>query len=255
MATVLFGNEWVGDVAPTVGVVAGQSWVQPTSGLIWRRDASNINWVTFGNINNQFGGAVQKSGDTMTGPLLGAPNVPPLADPDFIGTIQQGGFNVALLKNLADLEKRLYDRVTFQVREQFLSQFQKSGTAANIAFHAAVKTDTWAHVITGGAHDMGTAGPGSSSEACHASNPDFIGILVDLPVFSSDGITATLDQTIAFGAIPLTTTFHVPGTGAAIDIQYFSMSDKPRLYGVYNNADDRASAFGVSMLTWAFAVR
>ena len=249
----LFGWTWYQDDEPTVGVLPTQEWIQPTSGEINRRNLTNTAWVFFGNVADRMGGAAEVAGSTMTGPLLDTPNLPPLENPDFIGTIQQGGFNVALLKNLAELERRLYDRVTFQVREQFLSQFQKSGTSANIAFYSKVKTDTWNHMLTG------AAGPGSDTptarNASVSAGHDFQGMLVDLPVFSSDGITATDDQTIAHGAIPLTTTFHVPSSGADVDQQYFSMSDEPRLWGVYSNSDRESSAFGVSMLTWAFAVR
>ena len=69
----LSGNTWVQDVEPTTGVVACQQWIKPTTGEMYYRDTTNTVWTPFGNINNNLGGAVMVSGDTMTGPLLDAP--------------------------------------------------------------------------------------------------------------------------------------------------------------------------------------
>ena len=69
MTTTLFGNEWVGTVEPTTGVLPGQSWVNidPSTGagtgVICRRDSTNTVWVVSGNVNNNLGGAAPASRD------------------------------------------------------------------------------------------------------------------------------------------------------------------------------------------------
>ena len=134
MATVLYGWTWYGDDEPTVGVLPTQEWRAPTSGEIYVRDTSNASWVYAGNVNNRMGGAVEVAGSTMTGSLLDVPNLLPVADPDATGTIRQGGFPVALMTSLAALEKRIYDRIIYQVREQYLSQLRRSVIGSSMAF-------------------------------------------------------------------------------------------------------------------------
>lgn len=171
MTTVLHGWTWVGDDEPTTGVLATQGWIKPTTGEEFRRNTSNTAWIVFGNVNSRLGGAVEVAGSTVTGPILGAPNLPPLTDPDFLGDIRQEGFKVALETSLAALEKRLYDRVSSQVREQFLSQTKRSGTSSNIAYHTE-SVETTVGVL-------------------------LAGIAIALPVFS-DGVTATSDQVVGY---------------------------------------------------------
>lgn len=172
MATTLYGWTWVGDDEPTEGVEAGQTWFKPTTGNNYQRNTSNTAWTFMGNANSRLSGAVEVAGSTMTGPLLGALNLPPIDDPDFTGTIRQGGSPVALETSLASLEKRLYDRIGYLVRQQFLSNTKRSGTAANIAFAADCIQMTTADLVTGYA--------------------------IPLPVFQSDGITATEDQVLGY---------------------------------------------------------
>lgn len=174
MATILYGNEWVGDDTPTTGVLAGQSWVAPTTGAVYRRNTSNSAWILSGNINENLGGSVSKAGDTMTGSLLGAPNLPPIQDPDFQGTVEQAGFPLATLLALSQLQQNLKSYIDESVRAQFLSQTKLSGTAANVAFFSDVYT-----------YSSGSANPGTIS--------------VPLPTFSSDSVQATRAQTIAYG--------------------------------------------------------
>jgi hypothetical protein len=174
MTTTLSGNTWIGDSEPTAGVLPCQQWIKPTDGSMFYRDTTNTVWTFFGNVNNQLGGAIKASGDTMTGPLLDAPNIPPLDSPKFLGTIDQDGFPVALKIDLASLSKRIYDQISSQVRSQFLSQFQQSAVAANIAFHAEVFVQTYTLWYSTG----------------HA---------IAAPVFASDGATATDSQIIAYG--------------------------------------------------------
>ena len=173
MATTLYGWTWVGDDEPTEGVKAGQTWFKPTTGNNYQRNTSNTAWTFMGNANSRLSGAVEVAGSTMTGPLLDAPNLPPLDDPDFTGTIRQGGSPVALETSLASLEKRLYDRIGYLVRQQFLSNTKRSGTAANIAFESGVEALT-----------------------LHAARDT--GFTIPLPVFQSDGITATDDQILGY---------------------------------------------------------
>ena len=235
----LYGWTWVQDAEPTTGVLPTQEWRKPTSGDIYMRDTSNTSWIYAGNINTRMGGAVEVAGSTMTGPLLGAPNLPPLQDPDFAGTIQQGGFNVALQKNLADLEKRLQDRITYQVREQFLSQFQQSGTAANIAAYSKVS---------------------SISESAMSAGGSFTGLAIDLPTFLSDGLTASPSQLLFYGWSIEGQRFGSTGWGEILEVDAAGMhstwtpSPGSRLLG-YNQFGLGGSAFTLQILTWAFAVR
>ena len=174
MTTTLYGWDWVGDDEPTTGVLPTQRWISPTSGEIKVRDTSNSTWIYAGNVNNRMGGAVEVAGSTMTGPLLDAPNLPPLQDPDFTGTIRQGGFSVALNTAIAALEKRTYDRIAYMVREQFLSSSKLSGSAANIAAYNTLTRITQAAL----------------------NNP---GLVIPLPVFATDGVTATEAQLLFYG--------------------------------------------------------
>jgi hypothetical protein len=134
MTTTLYGWTWVGDDEPTTGVLATQDWRKPTTGERFSRNTSNTAWVVDGNVNSRLGGAVEVAGSTMTSALLGATNLPPLTDPDFIGTIRQGGFPVALMTALAALEKRVYDRIIYQIREQWLSNLRRSVIGSVMAF-------------------------------------------------------------------------------------------------------------------------
>ena len=173
MATTLYGWTWVGDDEPTEGVEAGQTWFKPTTGNNYQRNTSNTAWTFMGNANSRLSGAVEVAGSTMTGHLLGASNLPPIDDPDFTGTIRQGGSPVALETSLASLEKRLYDRIGYLVRQQFLSNTKRSGTSANIAYDSGVVSTT--------AHQLRDTG-----------------YTIPLPVFQSDGITATSDQVLGY---------------------------------------------------------
>jgi len=132
--TTLYGNTWVGDSEPSTGVTACQEWIQVTSGDKFYRNTSNSAWIENGNVNNPLGGAVHDSGDTLTGPLSGATNLAALDGADFTGALTVNGFPVALESDLAAFEKTMYDYVTRQIRQQFLSQYQQSSTAADIAY-------------------------------------------------------------------------------------------------------------------------
>jgi len=174
----LYGATWIQDNEPTTGVIPGQHWVAPTSGVENVRNSSNSAWTYFGNINEALGGAVSKSGDTMTGPLLGAPNLPPIDDPDFQGTPKQGGFPLATQLMLSRLQQNLRDYIAETVRAQFLSQTKLSGTAADVAANFTVLSyplDTWVDT----SHVNGVAAP--------------------LPTFKSDNIQATPDQILFWG--------------------------------------------------------
>ena len=173
MATTLYGWTWVGDDEPTEGVEAGQTWFRPSTGNNYQRNTSNTAWTFMGNANSRLSGAVEVAGSTMAGPLIDAPNLPPKDDPDFTGTIRQGGSPVALETSLAALERRLYDRIGYLVRQQFLSNTKRSGTAANIAYDSGVVSTT--------AHQLRDTG-----------------YTIPLPVFQSDGITATPDQVLGY---------------------------------------------------------
>ena len=177
-ATTLSGNTWIGDSEPTTGVIACQQWIQPTSGAMYYRDTTNTVWTPFGNVNNNLGGAVMVSGDTMTGPLLDAPNLPPLDSPDFEGTIAQDGYPVALQIDLSNLQKQLYDQISTQVRQQFLSQFQQSTTASDIAFLCSTYQTQFSDIT---------------------SNSGTVFFSIPYATFKSDGAVATPDQELGYG--------------------------------------------------------
>jgi hypothetical protein len=171
----LYGSMWIQDNEPTSGVVPGMEWTQPTTGVVQSRNTSNTAWVYSRNINETQGGSVAVAGSSMTGPLLNSPNLPTLDDPDFQGTIRQDGFQVALMTALAALEKRTYDRLASLVREQFLGGSALSGAGGSIAF---------------------------DSQTVYMTGTDAIstGVSIQLPTFRSDGVVATPDQVLGYGA-------------------------------------------------------
>lgn len=230
MATTLYGFTWVGDSEPTTGVLAGQEWYKPTSGEIYRRNSSNTAWVFFGNSDSTLGGAVAVSGSTMTGSLLGAPNLPPLTDPDFNGTIRQGGSAVALETSLAEYEKRLYDRVGYWVREQFLSQTKRSGTSANIAAYSKVTT-----IAQDTLKDDGLA--------------------IELPVFESDGVTATPDQLLFYGWGIVGWRWHNYEANTDLSMHLNETSEGSRLIKLTGTNNPFAPNGNWDIATWAFAMR
>jgi len=173
MTTTLYGNTWVGDTAPTTPVWAGQQWVAPTSGTVYWRNSSNTAWVATEDINAQ--NSVQKSGDTMTGALTGVPNLAPVESPDFTGSAQLGGINLATQLMLAQLRQDLQSYITETVRAQFLAQTKLSGTAANVAFSSDVLMTTYSAISSG-----------------HS-------VSIPLPFFASDGVQASRTQILAYG--------------------------------------------------------
>ena len=231
MATVLLGNEWIGVVEPTTGVLPGQSWVQVDpvsgsgSGVVSRRDSTNTYWITSGNINANLGGAVSVAGDSMTGPLQGAPNIPPIDSPDFLGTVLQDGLPMALQIDLSNLQKLLYDQIAVQVRQQFLSQFQQSSTAADIAFYRTTIQATPAMLSTG--------------------------VPIPLPVFQSDGVTATPAQVLAYGWA--TNAAQLGGSGHW-EVTETSPGSRV-LTGTTPGGSGLFSGFEFYLNIWAFAVR
>ena len=176
-ATILYGWTWVGDEAPSTGVMPGQQWYQPTTGLNWQRDTTNSIWNPMGSSDAPYAGNIQSSGGIMTGPLTGAPNLPSLTDPDFQGVVTQEGYPVALQNDLTNLQKYLTGLINTQVRQQFLSNFQQSGTAANIAFSFVTISQNVA-----------------LWEATNPTVPDTGIASIPYPVFASDGVTATPAQ-------------------------------------------------------------
>lgn len=224
--STLFGNEWVGDTEPTTGVLAGQSWIQPTSGDMSRRNSSNTAWVVVGNINDAMGGAVSKSGDTMTGALLGAPNLPPLEDPDFQGTVFENGFPLATQLLVNRLQANLREYINSAVRAQYLAQTKLSGTAADIAANFTVLSypiDTWVDPT----HVDGVAAP--------------------LPVFQSDGVQATSAQVVAWGYAALSSL----GESGSSNIQILSPGQMQVKITWSGFTDNFTFAVGV----WCLAVR
>ena len=233
-ATTLYGNEWYGDMAPTTGVLPGQSWVQPTNGTVWRRNTSNTAWTPFGSINSSLGGALNGGGDTATGPLLDLPNLAPINNPAFTGTMLLNGIAVALQTDLSAQQKSLYDDIVNGVSQQFLSQYQQSTTAANIAFYRTLINAPYATLAATGA-----------------------GVAIPLPTFLSDNIPATQAQLLAYGWDAGPGSTNSSGTG------YFASIWEVGASGLANVPGSRLLKFCQSDTNtgswlfniWAFAVR
>lgn len=181
--SVLTGCIWYGDDEPTTGVLPGQLWIAPTSGVISSRNTGNNTWVTTGNVNSPFFGGVNKAGDTVTGPILNIPNVLPEQDPDAQGSLSLDGFPVATQPALSQMYRSLIDYINTSVRQQFLNLTKLSGTAANIAANSLNYHLSITQMLTSGSTPAGS-GPGQA---------------IILPTFLSDGVQATQEQVLAYG--------------------------------------------------------
>ena len=227
--TTLYGNEWYGDVQPTTGVIPLQSWVQPTLGLMWRRDTTNSVWIPMGSGNSPLGGALNGGGDTATGPLLDLPNLLPSQNPAAFGTMTLNGFPIALQVDLADMQKNLYDYVGTQVSQQFLSQYQQSGTASDIAYLCATASFTLSNLNT--------------------SSPFFS---IPLATFMSDGIQATASQELGYGFSLETVSGTNTVNGAYFGIQETVVKSR-QLYIINSGWAMGATPFSIRY--WSLAVR
>jgi hypothetical protein len=237
-ATTLYGNEWYGDVNPTTGVLPGQSWVQPTSGTVWRRNTSNTAWVPFGNVNSSLGGALNGGGDTATGPLLDLPNLAPINNPAFTGTMLLNGIAVALQTDLSAQQKSLYDDIVNGVSQQFLSQYQQSTTAANIAYYSSMATVTQNQMVYG--------------------NSGFTGLAIPLPTFLSDSLPATQGQLVGYGWSVVGQSFGVGGTSGiakVIEISPSTGAASPGSRFLGYVASSTGNITTLEILLWSFATR
>jgi hypothetical protein len=147
-----------------------------------------------GNVGSRLYGAVEVAGSTVTGPLVDVPNLLPTNNPDATGNIRQEGFSVALLKDLADLEKRFNNRINEAVAEAFLSNTKLSAVAANIAVYAQILTPSVYQLLNSG-------------------------VSVPLPTFQSDGTKATKDQLVAYGAALAGWNMQIFGAGIGFNFQ------------------------------------
>lgn len=116
----LIGNTWIDDNEhPTPW--ACMEWIRPTTGEHRFRNTANTAWVDHGNVNEQLGGAVDASGDDMTGPLLGAHGLPPLANPDFEDSARVEGETLATVNQLAKMQRFILGRMSQDIKQTFLS--------------------------------------------------------------------------------------------------------------------------------------
>jgi hypothetical protein len=197
------------------------------------RNTSNTAWVYLGNVDEEYGGAAALAGATFTGPVT-APDVPPETDPDFLGTARQNGIPLALQTALSAQERRLYDRLDFLVEQQFLSKSRRSGSSADIAFDKTVVTLSQTDLVDNG-------------------------VTVALPVFDSDGITATWDQVLMYCAIPVGRAWHDNSISGVNDA--FRLLETSEGSHVFKPVFDGTTAWSYnwslewSILTLAFAVR
>ena len=226
-ASVLYGATWIGDTVPTTGILVGQNWVTPDGVGSYAAGTNSYwngsSWVYAGNVNNLNLGSVERGGDTVTGPILNIPNVLPTNNANATGTFTVNGFPVALQTDLSNLQMYLTELITTQVRQQFLSQYQQSGTASDIAFYSTTGAYTASELATG--------------------------VAIPLPTFSSDGTTATATQLIGYGWEVLT----VIGGSSAVQIVN-ETSPGSRIIttaGSAHNFEDLNHFIRI----WAFAVR
>lgn len=249
-ATTLYGYTWVGDSSPTTGVLPGQHWYQPTAGIESIRDSTNSTWNELYTSDQTNGGLVAQSGSTLTGPLLDIPNVAPIANPDFIGSLSLNGFPVALQQDLATLQQNINATIAAQVRSQFLSNFSESAVAQNIAFQVTTQSALVSAVSTGSQQF-----PMTLAQA-KAANSSFVGITIPYPVFASDGLTATAAQMVGVLWSYIETQYHVGGGGGDYAWNIQPLSDYPMILGIYwASGGGPSSGATIALQTLAMAVR
>ena len=84
MAAVLVGNTYIGISAEDPGSVGfGYFWAQSDTGNYYARDTGDASWVFIMNLDQLNGGLLPLSGGTMSGAILGAHALMPLAGGDF----------------------------------------------------------------------------------------------------------------------------------------------------------------------------
>ena len=261
MATTLYGFTWVGDDEPSVGVLAGQHWYQPTAGTESIRDSTNSVWNYLISSDQTNGGLVAQSGSSVTGPILNIPNYLPTTNPNAIGDMTVNGFPVALQADLATMAQQMNANMANLVRSQFLSNFSQTAVAENIAFYSEVVTTTVANIGVGyfsGQTDYGSGAPTLAQAQAIATTQSrtFQGIPIPLPVFSSDGLTATTNQLKGYGWSMVQWPIHVGSTGGEYQYYIQELSDTPRLLcGYWSNGDTPSGTDAVRILIWALATR
>lgn len=126
----LYGNTWI-DENPHPTPWPCMEWINPTTGERRFRNVANTAYIDHGNVNEAMAGAVDSSGDTMTGPLLGAHGLPPLENPDF----QEGAFvegqRVATSNQMAEMQRFLLSRMSVEIKQMFLSLKKLEAGASN----------------------------------------------------------------------------------------------------------------------------
>ena len=216
-ATILYGNEWYGDTPPTTGILPGQSWIQPTSGAMWRRNTGNLAWIPMGNISNRLGrndaGRGRHHDRTVAGRAKPAdPDQPGLPRHDHPERHSGGPADRS-----RQVQKWLYDQLTVQVRGTVPGQYRQSGTTANVAMYRTLISVPSTQLATAGA-----------------------GVAIPLPTFLSDGIQATQAQLLAYGwdAISGIASAGLPGLAALWEVGTGAGSDSPstsRVQGCSNH--------------------
>lgn len=80
----LIGNCYTNPSSSDPGSVGfGYLWAQSDTGSLYWRNTSNTAWVLSGNVNQTYLGQLSRAGGTMTGAILGAHGLMPVAGGDF----------------------------------------------------------------------------------------------------------------------------------------------------------------------------
>jgi len=185
------------DMAP------GTTWLKDDGNAVIRKPDGTWNLIGQWTVPNM--GMVDIQGDTMLGPLLGAHGLAPLDSPDFTGTVQVAGEEVATktwtTEQLSDLQTTLEDFIG--------GQFSGSETTISIGNNLAIGYGNGANAIPhGGAIPLPKYGDGSRAQLS-----EVVGVVVSVSSMAmNDGAEAnTYVWTVSVDA-NLTVTCKTVGT-------------------------------------------
>lgn len=137
MTSTLYGSRYIGDADPGA-VGAGFEWADTTSGDLKVRNTSNSSWVTVGNINNTNLGLLALAGGAMTGSITGAHALAPVNSPNFTGTPQKSGANLATETYVDAVETDLLSTIGDKVSEAIANITSNFSVNANLAIGMGV---------------------------------------------------------------------------------------------------------------------
>lgn len=207
-------------------VGAGSEWVNTSTGDISVRNLSNTGWVLSGNLGQTTLGLVSRSGDTMTGPLVGVTGWAPLTAPDFQTSAKLNGLDLATQQYVNVQITALSNLINTKISETIVTVQRTFDLPANITV------------------DKGETlyGAGSISDTT---------LTIPLPVFS-DGSTATADQVLLHMAFLMQTSEDDDG----FNTHSVTLLDwNNRTYTVSHNKTNNQASFYTRVGWFIIAVR